>query len=102
MSEGCEHGTVVAPSDERFEGKPGDSYTACYRSDHELIYTSDGEVLVGWWHLTGPKDAVALCRGSDPRRVACRVVKRAGDELFGVGVNSGAVRYRFTISKEPE
>ena len=102
MSKGCEHGTVVAPSDPRFEGMPGEEYTACYRSDHTLLYTTATEERVGWWHLSGTKEAVVVCRGSDPRQVACRLVKKAGDEFYGVGATSGTVRYRFTIGAPPK
>ena len=102
MSEGCEHGTVVEPSDAPFEGMPGEEYTACYRSDHTLLYKTATEDWIGWWHLSGSKESVAVCRGLDPRRVACRLVKKVDEQYYGVGASSGSVRYRFTIGAPPQ
>ena len=77
-------------------------YTACYRSDHTLLYKTATEDWIGWWHLSGSKESVADCRGLDPRRVACRLVKKVDEQYYGVGASSGSVRYRFTIGAPPQ
>ncbi len=92
----CEVGTVVSPSS-GFDGEAGQSYRACYLANNELRYTRGGKTWVGWWHLSGPEDAVGLCRGPDPARSNCRVLKRQGDTYYGVGASSGRVRYEFKL-----
>ena len=90
----CEEGTVIAPSN-RFDGKAGETYRACYEPNHELHYERESKVYVGWWHFAGDKAEIAVCRGPDPRSANCRLLRKKGESYFGVGGSSGTLRYRF-------